>query len=94
MVRLPRRLLALIALACAAALLCMPMQGCSGPDGYKTFVAAADVAANETIGPRYERYVSLDPALTVEQKATYLNELQAFRATVAEAKLDARPAGP
>lgn len=92
MLTVPRRLITLLIFSAICAVLIVPAAGCSGPDGYKTFVAAADVAANETIGPRYAAYVSNDLSLSIEQKTTYLNELQAFRATVAEAKRDQLPA--
>ena len=74
----------MLASACSIAM----FSGCTSSSGYETFVVAADVAANQTIGPRYAEYVALDPALSVDAKVSYLNELAAFRATVAEAKRD------
>lgn len=95
MLTISRRVTILLAVVILLAATAAIAGGCSGPDGYKAFVAAADVAANETIGPRYAVYVSNDPALSVEQKTTYLNELQAFRDAVAAAVQDQSPApGP
>jgi len=81
------------AIVAAFGMLCAP--GCSNPDGYRAFVDASDVAMNDTIGPRYAQYVETDPALTVDQKVSYLGELQAFRMVIAEAKKDGASArGP
>ena len=82
------RLRALLIFAALAIAVVATAPGCTSPDGYKTFVAAADVAANETIGPRYTAYVQADQSLSTEEKITYINELSAFRAAVAEAKKD------
>lgn len=88
MFSISRRLLSMIVFAGVLAALLVPAAGCTSTNGYETFVSAADTAANVTIGPRYAEYVSADASLTIEQKTTYLNELQAFRSVVAEAKRD------
>lgn len=87
--RTPHSALGLIVLAAAATILTLGAAGCAGGSGYETLVAASDTAANQTIGPRYERYVIDDASLTAEQRASYLGELHAWRRAVSEAKQDA-----
>lgn len=57
------------------------LSGCSVD---KTFLSAADMFVNQTVGPEYESYVTGDVVLTEAEKQVRLNNVHTFRAAVAE----------
>lgn len=77
--------LAIFALLCAACSIALP--ACKGPgQAYRDMIEASDAAANQTIGPKFLRYVEADAALSEESKQTWRDLVASWRSAIASAK--------